>query len=125
MVAMARVPRGIPIMRPHHKDGLNTDRTGKLVTISESSIYLWHESHKEFGAQFTVIISVTVNAVHRHRRGGCKEYISSYRKSQQKWQRKLYNIYTNFITTNEDNNHDTKYTINNDTNNHDARDLHE
>ena len=27
--------------------------------------------------------------------------------------------------TNEDNNHDTKYTINNDTNNHDARDLHE
>ena len=61
-------PGGIPIMRPHHKDGLNTDRTGKPVVISESSIYLWHESHKEFGAQFTVIISVTVNAVHRHRR---------------------------------------------------------
>ena len=59
-------PGGIPIMRPHHKD---TDRTEKLVTISESSIYLWHESHKEFGAQFTVIISVTVNAVHCHRRG--------------------------------------------------------
>ena len=59
---------GIPIMRPHHKDGLNTDRTGKLVIISESCIYLWHESHKEFGAQFTVIISVTVNAVHCHRR---------------------------------------------------------
>ena len=53
----------------------------------------------------------------------CKEYISSYRKSQQKWLRELYNIYTNFIMTNEDNNHDTKY-INNDTNNHDARDLH-
>ena len=50
------------------KDGLNTDRTGKPVTISESSIYLWHESHKEFGAKFTVIISVTVNAVHCHRR---------------------------------------------------------
>ena len=30
----------------------------------------------------------------------------------------------NFIMTNEDNS-DTKYTINNDTNNHDARDLHE
>ena len=39
-------PGGIPIMRIHHKDGLNTDRTGKPVTISESSIYLWHESHK-------------------------------------------------------------------------------
>ena len=60
---------GIPIMRPHHKDALNTDRTGKPVTISESSIYLWHESQKEFGVQFTVIISVTVNAVHCHRRG--------------------------------------------------------
>ena len=62
-------PGSIPIMRLHHKDGLNTDRTVKPVTISESSIYLWHESHKEFGAQFTVIISVTVNAVHCHRRG--------------------------------------------------------
>ena len=62
-------PGGIPIMRLHQKDGLNTDRTGKLVVISESSIYLWHESHKEFGAQFIVIISVTVNAVYCHRRG--------------------------------------------------------
>ena len=55
----------------------------------------------------------------------CKEYISSYRKSLQKWLRELYNIYTNFIKTNEDINHDTKYTNMNDTNNHDARDLHE
>ena len=42
------------------------------MIIIESSIYLWHESHKEFGAQFTVIISVTVNAVHCHRREGVK-----------------------------------------------------
>ena len=63
-----KLPGNIPIVRPHHKDGLNADRTVKLVVISESSIYLWHESHKEFGAQFTVIISVTVNAVHCHRR---------------------------------------------------------
>ena len=59
---------GIPIMRLHHKDGVNTDRTGKPVIISESSIYLWHESQNEFGAQFIVIISVTVNAVYCHRR---------------------------------------------------------
>ena len=32
--------------------------------------------------------------------------------------------YKNFIMTNEDN-RDTKYTINNDTNNHNAHDLHE
>ena len=63
------LPGGIPIMRLHHKDGLNTDRTGKPVVISEPTILLWHESHKEFGAQVTVIISVTVNAVHCHRRG--------------------------------------------------------
>ena len=37
---------------------------------------------------------------------------------------RLYVNYKNFIMTNEDNNHDTKYTINNDTNKHDARDRH-
>ena len=60
---------GISTMRPHHKDGLNTDRTEKPVVISESCLYLWHESHKEFGENFTVINSVTANAVHCHRRG--------------------------------------------------------
>ena len=64
-----KLPGDIPLVRPHHKDGLNNDRTGKPVIISESSIYLWHESHKEFGAQVTVIISVRVNAVYCHRRG--------------------------------------------------------
>ena len=115
-----KLPGGIPIMRPHHKDGLNTDRTGKPVTISESSIYLWHESHKEFGAQFTVMISVTVNAVHCHRRG-----VKSTSPITDNHNKNGYVNYKNFIMTNEDNNHDTKYTINNDTNNHDARDLHE
>ena len=115
-----KLPGGIPIMRPHHKDGLNTDRTGKPVIISESSIYLWHESHKEFGAQFTVIISVTVNAVHCHRRGGVK----STSPVTENHNKNVYINYTNFIKTNEDINNDTKYTINNDTNKHDARDLH-
>ena len=46
------------------------------------------------------------------------------RKSLQNLLRELYNNYKN-IMTNEDNNHDTKYTNNNDTNNHDTRDLHE
>ena len=53
---------GIPHLRHHHDDGLETDRTGKPAKISESSIYLWQESHKEFGAQFIVIISVTDNS---------------------------------------------------------------
>ena len=67
-----KLPGCIPIMRPHRIDGLNTDRTGETCVINESSIYLWHESHKEFDAQFIVIISVTVNAVHCHRRWGVK-----------------------------------------------------
>ena len=44
-------PGGIPIVRLHHKDGLNTDGAGKPAKISESSIYLWNECHKEFGAK--------------------------------------------------------------------------
>ena len=63
-----KLPGGIPPLRLHDKDGLDTDRTGKPAKISESSIYLWNESHKEFGAKVTVIISVTVNAVYCHRR---------------------------------------------------------
>ena len=64
-----KLPGGIPPLRLHRKDGFNTDRTGKPAKISESSFYLWHESHKEFGAKFTVINSVTANAVYCHRRG--------------------------------------------------------
>ena len=59
---------GITIMRLHRQDGLNTDRTVKLVIISEPTIHLWHESQQEFDAKFIVIISVTVNAVYCHRR---------------------------------------------------------
>ena len=42
---------GIPHLRHHHDDGLDTDRVGKPAKISESSIYLWNESHNEFGAK--------------------------------------------------------------------------
>ena len=63
-----KIPGGIPHLRHHHDDGLDTDRTGKAAKISESSIDLWNESHNEFGAKITVINSVTANAVHCHRR---------------------------------------------------------
>ena len=46
-----KIPGGIPHLRHHHDDGLDTDRTVKPAKISESSSYLWHESHKEFGAK--------------------------------------------------------------------------
>ena len=46
-----KIPGGIPLLRHHHDDGLDTDRVGKPVKISELSIYLWNESHNEFGAK--------------------------------------------------------------------------
>ena len=33
-------PGGIPVMRSHHKDGLNTDRTGKPVLIIEPYLFV-------------------------------------------------------------------------------------
>ena len=42
---------GIPHLRHHRDDGLDTDGAGKPAKISESSIYLCNESHNEFGAK--------------------------------------------------------------------------
>ena len=63
-----KLPGGIPIMRLHHKDGLNTDRTGKPVYSVNQLFICGMNLSKNFGAQFIVIISVTVNAVYCHRR---------------------------------------------------------
>ena len=46
-----KLPGGIPHLRHHRDDGLDTDRAGKPAKISESSIYSWNESHNEFGAK--------------------------------------------------------------------------
>ena len=46
-----KIPGGIPYLRHHHDDGLDTDRAGEPWKISEWSIYLWHESHNEFGSK--------------------------------------------------------------------------
>ena len=46
-----KLPGGIPLLRHHHDDGPDTDQPGKPVKISESSIYLWYDSHNEFGAK--------------------------------------------------------------------------
>ena len=58
-----KLPGGIPIMRLHHKDGLNTDRTGKPVYSVNQLFICGMDLSKNFDAQFIVIISVTVNAV--------------------------------------------------------------
>ena len=70
-----KIPGGIPHLRHHHDDGLDTDGAGKPAKISESSIYLWNESHNEFGAKIKVINSVTANVVYCHRRVGKRVYL--------------------------------------------------
>ena len=73
------------------------------LRISETSIYVWHESHKD-----------TVSD------GECKEYIFHYRK----WLRKLYVYSNNIYMSDEDNNHDTNYINKFHEANHDTRKLH-
>ena len=48
-----KIPGGIPHLRHHRDDGLDTDGAGEPAKISEWSIYLWNESHNEFGAKVT------------------------------------------------------------------------
>ena len=43
---------GIPHLRRHRDDGLNTDGAGESAKISEWSFYLWNESQNEFGTKF-------------------------------------------------------------------------
>ena len=116
-------PGDIPIMRSQHKDGLNTDRTVKPVVISESSFYLWHESHKEFGAQFTVIFFGNSQRSSLSPTGGVKS-TSPVTENHDKNGYVFQDNNKNFIMTNVDNNSDTKYTNKNDTNNHNAHNLH-
>ena len=42
---------GIPYLRHHRDDGLDTDGAEEPAKIREWSVYSWHESHKEFGAK--------------------------------------------------------------------------
>ena len=63
-----KIPGGIPYLRHNHDDGLDTDRAGKPVIISEWSTYLWNDSHNKCGAKVSMINWVTANAVYCHRR---------------------------------------------------------
>ena len=49
-----KIPVDSPHLRHHRDDGPSTDGSGKLAKNSVWSIYLWNESHNEFGAKVTV-----------------------------------------------------------------------
>ena len=64
-----KIPGGIPHLRHHRDDGLNTDGTGEPAKISEWSIHLRNDSQNEFGAKsYSDKNSVTANEVYCHRR---------------------------------------------------------
>ena len=63
---------GIPIMRLHHKDGLNTDRTGKPVYSVKQLFICGMNVSKTLVQKFIVIISVTADSSLLSPTGGVK-----------------------------------------------------
>ena len=115
-----QVPGGIPHLRHHRNDGLDTDGAVEPAKISGWSIYLWNESHNEFGAKVTVtkfgnsqcsLLSPT-------------ECVKSIPPPTENWLRKLYNYSMNINMSTEDK-HETNH-INNKYNdiNNDAHKMH-
>ena len=74
-----KIPGGIPHLRHHRDDGLNTDGAGEPAKTVYGLFTCGMSLKTNFGAKVTVINSVTANAVYCHQRG-CKEYTSKYRK---------------------------------------------
>ena len=71
---------GIPHLRHHRDDGLDTDGAGEPAKISEWSIYLWNESLIEFGAKVTAAKFGNSQPQFTVTDGECKEYTSYCRK---------------------------------------------
>ena len=75
-----KIPGGIPHLRHHHDDELDTDGAGKPAKISKWSIYLWNESHNEFGAKVTVTKFGNSQRSSLSPTGGVKSIHPNYRK---------------------------------------------
>ena len=103
---------GIPHVRHHHDDGLDTDGAGKPAKISEGSTYCGMSLTTNLVQKSQRQNSVTVNAVYCHRRG-CK----SIPPTTENWLRKLFTYSKkNYMST--DDKHETNHINNkyNDTN---------
>ena len=62
-------------MRHQRDDGLNTDGAGKPAKLVNGLIIRGMSLKNQFGAQVSVMNSVTANAVYRHRRVCKKVYL--------------------------------------------------
>ena len=116
-----KLPGGIPILRHHHDDGLNTDRAGKPATISDWANYSWNDSHKEFGAKNYSDHFGNSQRSSLSPTGGVK----STSPVTENHYKNGYENCTYSMTSNEDNNHDTKHINKHTDANHDTRKLHE
>ena len=114
-----KIPGGVPHLRHHRDDGLDTDRTGKpeksvnrlfICGMSLTKILVQNYSD-HFGNSQRSSPSPT---------GGVK----STSPTTEKWLRKLYENSTNINMLDEDNNHDTNYINKHKYTNHDTRKLH-
>ena len=104
-----KLPGGIPIMRLHHKDGLNTDRTQKPVYSVKPTIHLWHESQQEFDAQFIVIIFGNSQRSLLSPTGSVKRTSSDTENHEQNGCAKVYDDKYTFKTNVDNDNSDTAY----------------
>ena len=102
-----KIPGGIPHLRHHRDDGLNTDGEGEPAKNSEWSTYSWNESHKEFGAKVTVIKFGNSQRSLLSPTGGVK----SIPPTTENWLRKMYKDSMKNDTSTEDK-HETNH-INN------------
>ena len=108
-----KIPGGIPHLRHHRDDGLDTDGVGEPAKISEWSIYLWNESHNEFAAKVTAAKFGNSQRSLLSPTGGVK----SMPPTTENWLRKLYQYSKKNYKSTEDN-HETNHINNkyNDTN---------
>ena len=113
-----KIPGGIPHLRHHHDDGLDTDRTEKPAKISEWSVYVWNESQHEFGAKGNSDQFSNSQRSLPSPTGGVK----SIHPTTENWLRKLYKYSMNNDTSTEDK-HETNH-INNKCNDMNTRKMH-
>ena len=115
-----KFPGGIPHLRHHRDDGLDTDRTERpeksVKRLFMCGMSLTKNLVQNYSDHFGNSLSSSLSPT-----GGVKSTSST---TENCYENCLYST-NNIYMSDEDNNHDTNYINKNDTNNHDARKLHE
>ena len=97
-------------MRIHHKNGVNTDRTGKPVQSVNQTIHLWYESQQEFDAQIYRDYIGNSQRSLLSPTGGVKRTFPDTENHEQNGYAKVYDDNNIFMTNVDNDNSDTMYT---------------